>query len=134
MPVYHDADHLYSVAQTLFSRIEAENPQAVRGLLTSRMLIRLSVQGPEAEIWVNARRHPIQTNFGPARQRPDLDVRVSGDTLHQILLGDLTLTRALNSGALRVTGPVWKAVALGDFFNEGQSIYPGLAAAHGLSP
>jgi hypothetical protein len=122
--VYKDTEQLHAVARDLFQRIEAENPQAARTLLGSRLVIRLRTSDPAGEIWINGRRAPLQTSFGPASLRPDLDIQVPADILHLILAGQLPLKKALGNGHLQVRGPVWRATVLADLFHQGQHIYP----------
>jgi hypothetical protein len=63
---------------------------------------------------------------------PDLDVKLAADTLHQILLGQLSLTKALGSKQLVPTGPVWKTMVLADLFQQAKTIYPQVLREQGL--
>jgi hypothetical protein len=56
--------------------------------------------------------------------RPDLEVSLSAETLHQILTGELRLSKALGQGVMRVRGNVLKGKVLEDLFHQGQAIYP----------
>jgi hypothetical protein len=88
------------------------------------MVIRLRCTHPSATVTINGRKRPLETVFGDSRLRPTLDIELEADTLHQIMLGEISMKRALAQGKLRVKGPVWKASALGDLFHRGQAIYP----------
>lgn len=134
MPVFESADQLETCARLLFSRVQEEVPLATRQVLGSRLLIRLNCVTPQTEIWINGRRPPLQTSFGAASQRPDLDITLAGDTLHEILMGQLPLRKAMSNGQLKVEGRIWKAQALADLFFYSQEIYPLVLQEQGLAP
>jgi hypothetical protein len=74
---------------------------------------------------INAQKRPLQIEYGRANShKPDLDVDVTGEALHQILLGQLSLTKAVGSKQLKPKGPIWKIMALADLFYHVQKIYP----------
>jgi len=116
----------------LFARIEAEEPGAADAILASRLVIRLRCTAPEAEFTINGRQRPVQTTFGPDSVRPTLDIELAADTLHDILMGQLSLRTALGSGLLRIRGPAMKALALADLFRRGQAVYPEVLRERGL--
>jgi len=132
MPFFADADQLYAVAQQLLSRVQEEKPHSAEGITRSRLVVRLRTMGPATEFTLNGRQRPLDIIYGPAGPRPILDIELSADTLHRILLGELPLKRAVGNGALRVHGPVWHLVPLADLFYQGQEIYPQVLADHGL--
>jgi 3-methyladenine DNA glycosylase Mpg len=123
MAVYTDAEQLYTYVRALFAKIAEENPGAADAVLASRLVIRLHCTGPDAEITLNGRKRPLETTFGPTRLRPTLDIKLAPNTLHAIMLGELELKKALADGLLEVRGPVWKAKALGDLFQQAQELY-----------
>ena len=124
MPFYEDVSQFHMVLQRVFAEIEAQNPRAADTLLRSRLLIRLKCTGPATDIWINARQRPLTTHFGHTRLHAELEVALEADTLHQILLGELSLKKALANGQLEVRGPIWKAKGLADLFYQSRSIYP----------
>ena len=132
MTVFADSEQFYACAKRLFGGLETTNPQAADPILASQVVIRLHFTEPEAEFTINGRRRPVQTTFGPSNLRPTLDIGMPADTLHHILLGDLSLRIALADGRLQVRGPVWKVKALGDFFHELQACYAEILDEHGL--
>lgn len=132
MAFYEDVAQFHVVLRRLFAEIEAANPRAADLLYRSRLLIRIKCTAPITDIWINGRRRPLTINFGHARLHPNLEVELAGDTLHQILLGELTLKRAVGSGQLQVQGSVLKAKALADLFHQGQAIYPQILREEGL--
>ena len=56
---------------------------------------------------------------------------MAADSFHQILLGDLSLTTALGNGELKVKGPIWKALSLGDLFQVSRKCYPDIIKGQG---
>ncbi len=133
MTVYANDDQLYACTKALFSQIEREDPGAADAILASHLVIRLRCTEPDAEFTINGRHRPVQTTFGPSALRPTLEIELEADTLHQIMLGKLSLKTALGNGLLKVRGQVWKAMALADLFRRGQSLYPEVLHEHGLS-
>lgn len=134
MAFYDDAYQLHQVFQRLFAQMRAGDPQAALRLERSRLLIRLKCTDPTTDIWINGRRRPLTIQFGHSRLHADLEVALTADTLHQIMLGALSLKQALASGQLEVRGAIWKAQALADLFRQSQAIYPHILRDEGLWP
>jgi len=132
MAFYTDSDQLCTCMGMLFTHIGERDPGAADAILASHLVIRLRCTDPGAEITINGRQRPVQTTFGPSRLRPTLDIELAADTLHHILLGGLSLTKALADGRLKVNGPVWKTMALADLFHRGQVLYPQVLREHRL--
>jgi hypothetical protein len=103
--------------------IAEKNPGATDAVLASRLVICLHFTEPDAEITLNGRRRPLETTFGPTSLRPTLDIELAADTLHDIMLGELGIGKAVTGGLLEVRGPIWKAKALADLFHQGQQLY-----------
>ena len=130
---YEDEAQLYSCLQDLFGRVEADIPQATDSLLKSKLCIRFNIADPSAMLMIDARKRPLQIEYGRSNNhKPDLDIAVTGEALHQILLGQLSLTKAVGSKKVKPTGPVWKVMALADLFYHAQTIYPDIAVARKL--
>jgi hypothetical protein len=102
------------------------------GISSSHLIIRLKTDAPSAEFTLNGRKRPVQVTYGLSRQRPTLDIELAADTLHCILLGRLSLKKALANGDLLVQGPAWKVMILADLFYRGREIYPQVLQDHGL--
>jgi hypothetical protein len=132
MAFYADADQFYICTKALFSRIEEHEPGAADAILASRLVIRLRCIGPDAELTISGRQRPVPITFGPSRLRPTLDIELPADTLHQIMLGEIPLKKALANGRLKVLGPVWKATVLADLFHRGRLLYSEVLHEQGL--
>jgi putative sterol carrier protein len=120
MSVYPNSQALYTNLEVLFSTLQAQEPQAVEALARSRLAIRIRLSEPAALVAINGRAHPVEIKYGVDGMRPDLDIELSADSLHAILMGELSLKRALASGAMRVRGPVWKTSARGRILKRGK--------------
>ena len=123
MAVYTDTEQLYRYVRALFARIAENDPSAADAVLASRMVIRIRCTEPDAEITINGRQRPLETTFGPTRLRPTLEIDLSADTLHVIMLGEVRIKKAIADRLLTARGTVWKAGALADLFHQGQELY-----------
>lgn len=132
MPVFQSPDQLLSTLEMLFERVQERNPDTMRKVSSSRVIIRFRCHNPQAEITMNARKNPVQFDTGRSKLRPDIDIQLSGDILHAILLGEVGLSKALGMGELKVKGPVWKAFVLQEVFQQGQSLYPAILDELGI--
>lgn len=125
MPPYPDAEALYASLRAVFEHLERAEPQAYQTLVASRLALRLKCSAPPAEVWLDGRQPGrVQTAFGPSRLRPDLDIELTADTLHQILMDTLPMKKAMGSGLVKVRGPAWKLAALWEVIRASRSIYP----------
>lgn len=132
MVIYQDVDALYACLQQLFDRLQSEDPQASQKFSKARLMIRLHVADPAGVVVLNGRETPFAAQFGVTQGKADLEIRLTADTLHQILLGKLWLTKALGAGKLEVVGPMMKAMVLADLFLKSQKIYPAILQEQGL--
>ncbi|MFQ5578732.1 MAG: SCP2 sterol-binding domain-containing protein [Anaerolineae bacterium] len=132
MPFYASADQLYHCFEPLFARLQAESPDAAQAVHKSRLVFRFVCARPNARITINGRHNPPQASFGPSALTPDLEVELAADTLHQILLGELSLRQALAANAMAVKGPAWKSFILAPVFEQGKRLYPQVLREQGL--
>ena len=96
---------------------ETAEGERLAALVKRKMVICFDVHDPDVEMWVDGRHDPVQTSFGPNDQKATLTARLSGDSLHELLLGTLPLGRALTSGRLKVKGSKLKAMRLEDLLH-----------------
>ncbi len=127
MPFYPNADTLYDALRTTFARIEQESPDHLDGLhtlMSTKMILKLKTTMPAAEITLNGREKIFRATYGPSPLRADLTVELTSDTLHQILLDELSIKKAWGNGKIKVQGPVWKLKALTDLVQGARHYYP----------
>jgi hypothetical protein len=132
MPFYSDTEQFYTCTRVLFARIGQDNSHSADGILKARLIIRMRTHDPEAEIMLDGRQPPLKSSFGPSTLRPELDIEMSADTLHLIMLGELPLGQALGRKLLKVKGPIFKTLPLADLFHQGQRYYPDILKEQGL--
>jgi hypothetical protein len=124
MAVYANDKQLYSCFRALFGKIEEEDSAAAESLLKSKLSIRFQCSEPTAAITIDARKKPVNIAYGSAGIKPILDITLSADTLHEILLGKIGLSKAMGSGRMKPKGPIWKSVALEPLLHGAQKLYP----------
>jgi len=124
MAIYVSAEQLYPCFQALFKRIEEEDAAAGESLLKSKLSIRFQCSDPTAAVTIDARKKPVNISYGSTRVKPILDIKLSADTLHEILLGKIGLSKAMGSGRMKPKGPIWKSVALEPLLHDAQKLYP----------
>ncbi|MFN8596164.1 MAG: SCP2 sterol-binding domain-containing protein [Anaerolineae bacterium] len=132
MPFYANADTFYAVIKEVFERMEKDSPRALAALMRSKMIVRFKLTHPLAEILLNGRRAAFQATYGPSKMMADFEAHFTGDTLHKIFLGQWTLAHALNSGQLRINGPIFNALELAELFQAAKTIYPAVLKERGL--
>lgn len=133
MTIFTDEAQFIGVMQALFTRMEAEDPQAADGLLKKKLCILLRCSAPMAVMMFDGRKRPLSITYTANGIKPDLDVEITGDALHRILLGELRLSKAIGSKQLKPNGPVWKVTPLVDLFHQAQKIYPDVAREYGVA-
>lgn len=124
MTVYVSDQHLYACVGELFRRIGKEHPAAEESVLDAGLVINFRCTQPDALVTIDGRERPLQITYGTAARKPDLDIEISADALHQILLGDLKLAKAVGSRQLKPKGPIWKVFVLEPIFTTAQTVYP----------
>ncbi len=132
MPVYSQDTQLYAALQALFALIEKREPGATTALLKVALSIRFNCYTPDAMVTINARRAPVEIIYGPTAMKPAIEVNLSADTLHCLLLGQLRLSKAIGSDLMEISGPVWKTLSLADVFHHAQNFYPAILRESGL--
>ena len=124
MSYFKDENQLYKVMQTLFDHMSDITPDPVDALVSSRMNIRINLTDPTAIINIYGRRRPVSIDYGTSNGRADLEIGMTADTLHLILLDKYSIKTGFSNGELKVRGPIWKALSLVDIFQSGRTFYP----------
>lgn len=133
MPVYQSAEQLYETLMLLFEGVHTQDSAAALAVSKSRLIIRLRLSSPTAQVVINGRKNPPDIVYESTSLRPDLDVDLSADTLHRILLAELPLGKAIANKQMKVRGPVWKSFVLEGIFRGGQTLYPQILSKVGLN-
>lgn len=132
MTFYSSSEQFYGCARALFERLLTGNPKVAEPVEKARLLMLFRCSEPTVTFLINGRRRPASAEFGSIKIRPEIHADLSVDTLHLILLGDLTVQKAISMNSLKVRGSIWKLTALADLFRECQSVYPEVLKQQGL--
>ena len=132
MVYYKSADQIYTILRALFESLRDENPNPVDTLVATRLNIRISLTDPEAQITIKARQPPVEVIYGEADGRADLEIGMTADQMHLILLDEYSIKTGFTNGELKVRGQVWKALSLADIFIKGRTYYPKVLQDHGM--
>ena len=123
MSFYANAESLYAVLETLFEHLREDASNPVDALVASRLVVRFQLEDPPASITINGRRKPVQVIYGDSPVRPVLEAQLSADTLHHVLLDEISL---------KVRGPVWKTRSMAEILRQGRAYYPQVLRDHHL--
>lgn len=133
MPVFASAEKVYDCLRPVFDRITKETPNALAEFMKAKVILRLKLSAPAAEVWLNSRQKDLQIAFGPnTAQRPDLDVEIAGDNLHLILLDQLSTKKAMGEGKIKVKGPFNKLPVVIEVIKASRPFYAEAAQAQGI--
>lgn len=127
MAFYQSADELKQVMTKLFDRLN-EDPSALNDFLRSKMVVRFSFVDPQLEAVISGKSNPISVVLGPYEGRPDLDLHMPADVIHNVWLGNVRLRDAFMSGQIKVTGNIFRAMQLADLFRKAEAEYPRVLA------
>jgi len=130
MGFFADSETLVRTLQILFQHMQEVSPETTGLLSAQKMIIRLKIREPEAQVTINGRRTPAQVIYTGNGLKPDLDVSLSADALHNILTAQMRLRDAIKSGEMKVGGAIWKAGAFEAILKKGQELYPRIIKEH----
>ena len=132
MPFYSDAEQIYTVMQALFVSMRDMKPDPVDAMVSSRMMLRINLSDPDATITIDGRKRPVAINYGSPNGRADMEIGMTADVLHLILLDEYSIKGGFSNGELKVRGPIWKALSFADIFQKGRTYYPQVLEDQGL--
>lgn len=124
MAFYPDAPTLHACLSRLLAHVERDSPERIRALSAARLTVRFHFVAPTTQLYFDGRRHPFHISREESKARADLEAELAADTLHQVLLGQLTMAHAVGNKLIIVRGPVWKVYPLADLFEAGRQVYP----------
>ena len=124
MPIYQNAGQLNDIFVRMFNQINQEEPHALDKVAKSHMVIKFQVTEPAIDLWVDGRSKPVEASSGDLDVKPTLTVICNGESLHELLLGTLPISKGISSKRLKVNGSLFKAIRLEDLLHHCQSRYP----------
>ena len=131
MPVYASTDDFYTVMRALFQRMLAEGRL---NQVDAKLRIYLTISQPAAHVLINTRTAPPQVTFGPANGPFDLEVGMTGDTIHALWMRRMGIREALAHGRIKLKGLPTRAIALKPIFDAAGELYPAVLAEQGRTP
>jgi hypothetical protein len=132
MPFYKNDEQIYTVMQALFEKMRKMNPNPVDALASSRMVIRIKLANPNAQITINGRRRPVTIDYGSINGRVDMEILMKAETLHLIMLDEYSIKQGFSNGEVKVNGPIWRALSFADVFQKGRTYYSEVLQDQGL--
>ena len=123
--IYDQAADFEALFSRLFSEIEQDD--RLDELVEQQMVIRFRIREPEVELWIDGRSTPVKASFGSEELTATLTVDLTGNSLHELLLGTLPLGKAMLFRKLKVDGSKSKAMKLEPVLHAMQAAYPALA-------
>jgi hypothetical protein len=130
MPFYPDTETYYTHMRALFACVESNYPKATESIGNAKINIMMRTSSPTGDIVIHGRERPVRISYDGNGAKVDLQIEMAADTFHRILLGDLSLKTALGNGQMKVKGPIWKALSLGDLFHVSRLCYPDIIKEH----
>jgi putative sterol carrier protein len=127
--IYPSSEAFEDLFTRLFEEIATSDPTGMDPLVKKKMVIRFRVTEPDVDMWVDGRSKPVRTSFQDLGTKATLTADLTGDTLHELLLGTLPLGKALSGRRLKVKGSMFKARRLESLLHACQSTYPAMAEA-----
>ena len=132
MPFYKNDEQIYTVMDVLIARLRNEKPNPVDALSSSHMNVRITLSDPAAQITFQGKKRPVNVIYGLSDGRATLEISMTADQMHLILLDKYSIKKGFTSGELKVRGPVWKAMSFAEIFAKGREHYPQVLKDQGL--
>lgn len=124
--IYKNTEQFESLFTQMFDDIAGDD--GMTELVEQQMVIRFRLEDPDVDLWIDGRARPVTASFGALDAEPTLVAELSTDSMHELLLGTLPLSRALMFRKLKVQGSKSKAIKLEPVLHAMQRVYPDLAA------
>lgn len=122
MPVYADAEQLYTVLRRVFDVVK-ERPGTIESFTSSNLVIRLRLTDIDAEVLLDGRQPPLEVFFGARPGKADLELTMTADLLHEVWSGQRKLKDAFFGGQIQSSGNIFLAMKLTDLFREAERAY-----------
>ena len=135
MPFYPNTEAFYAVTADLIGRVMAASA-LLAPLQREGVVLQMTLTQPDAVLVVDGRSTPPRFITGTAAVRPDIGLRLTTDTLHNIWLSKIRLRDAFTAGTIKLdTSPLRALSLMGsltDLFRHVESIYPQVLRERGL--
>lgn len=126
--VFETKEKLYEVMGALFNTL-LEDPTAGPKFREAKMIIKYSINNPQATMWVSPDRGVIN---GEADLRESVELLLSGDTLHHFLMKKISMPVALSQGLITARGPIPLVLKIVQLLKPVYTAYPKITKQFGL--
>lgn len=132
MPVFADSDAFYTVMQKMVDKL-ALDQAAVDSFKRAKMAVRFNCTDPQVVMILDGQHNPVRALFGAQALRADLDLSLTTDLLHDLLLGKKRIRDSFMAGQIKVSGNVFRAMQLAEPLRHVETIYPQVLQEMGYS-
>lgn len=123
MAIFASPEAFYAVMQEMAERM-AQDAETVASFRKARIVVRFRGTDPTVEMVLDGSHNPVRALFGPQTVKVDLDLSLTTDLLHELLLERVRIRDAFMAGQIKVSGNVFRAMQLADPLHAVQRIYP----------
>ncbi len=127
MPIFKNTEHLYETLGS-FWKFLYDRDDFSGSLKSAGIVIKFEISDPTAVIWVG----PDGIEFGEQSMKPDVMMRLSGDTCHAYWKKELSLPVALATRKIVSKGNIAKVMKLLPLVKPAYDFYPEFMAKYGL--
>ena len=129
MAVFKSVEHMNEVLGGLFQSI-LDDPTVGPKLKQAGVILKYNITDPEGDIWIDSKEGRIIV--GEYDREPTIELKVSGDTIHNLLLRKTNINAALATKKIIAKGPIQRVLKLIGLFNKAFELYPDVAREDGL--
>lgn len=97
---------------------------AVESFKRAKMTVRFNCTDPQAVMILDGKHNPVQALFGAQTVRTDLDLSLTADLLHELLLGKKRIRDSFMAGQIKVAGNIFRAMQLAEPLRHVEAVYP----------
>ncbi|MEA3223501.1 MAG: SCP2 sterol-binding domain-containing protein [Thermodesulfobacteriota bacterium] len=127
MAVFKDTDFLYEALGSFWQEL-AKRDEFIIPLSKADLVIKFEISDPPATIWVS----PDGVSLGTQDIKPDITMKLSGDSCHAFWTKKLSLPVALAKRKIKARGNIAKVMKLLPVVKPAFALYPDHMAKFGL--
>ncbi len=126
MKPFSDREEMVRILTILWDKI-LSNPQIIKSVGQSRILVKFRLTDPDADLYVDTRGATPRFYWDPkAPEDPDVEMILSGQTSHLFWMEQLNVPLAIASRKIIAKGSIQKALKLLPALKPAFALYPGV--------
>jgi 2-oxoisovalerate dehydrogenase E1 component len=126
MKPFSDREEMVRILTILWDKI-LSNPQIIKSVGQSRILVKFRLTDPDADLYVDTRGAAPRFYWDPkAPEDPDVEMILSGQTSHLFWMEQLNVPLAIASRKIIAKGSIQKALKLMPALKPAFALYPGV--------